>query len=797
MRYRRTIILVILALVFETCLWEVLKAASPSVSPQVDFHSLNSKFESLVSEVIQEGGYTEYVDNLKIEFDPKQSDSLLDKVKITLDYSISKLTTIPFHHPIELTGVFLFSKDEQHSINRDIWKTNIYLKLSVKTDFFAALRTWGGLHKPTQDQRTKSEIRESFYQILHEAAQMVERGSNAKSIVRAVYTRCKKLEKAVDDRLKELEPRLRKMREEETYSLEEMLTISREHNSLTNVKLVLENMNISDSGRQLSVVIPDCPASIQILGKNTSLEKVDRLAVMASENEFFIEISTTADIGTDRQNEYNRAKSGIIQTLQAFQAGEFDIAFKGKLKNALGMLFQDTDSTKAQSPNRSVSETLVAQNVLFTLFSVAPIYKLNPVTNPLESAAKVNDNWVTLIIATSPNSQRVAYATKERDKWTMVLDGERVGIKYDGIYNLVFSPNGKRFAFLAEHSGKKFAVVDGKEENERYDSAASLVFSPDSQRLAYQAVQDEKCFILVDSKPDDCQWDAIGSDSPKFTPDSKKVFYIGCKKEKYGRHNYNSEVVVAGQAPIPVPDLFQNISDLTFSPDSAHSAYAALPIVVTPEDKHKWSVIVDYKKQKDYEFILKNTIVFSPDSKRLAYAARSTKIENGVHISQEFVVVDGIEHEKFYTIYKGTIVFSPDSKQIAYVASAQGRDCLILNGRETASYDGIGLPSFSPDSQRLAYPASDKGKWFLVVDGKKQKDYDFIYNRALFSPNSRHVTYIVRQNGQMTVVLDETEGKQYDALGMGGWIIFDSPTRFHYLALRKDCFYLVEEKLME
>jgi len=51
------------------------------------------------------------------------------------------------------------------------------------------------------------------------------------------------------------------------------------------------------------------------------------------------------------------------------------------------------------------------------------------------------------------------------------------------------------------------------------------------------------------------------------------------------------------------------------------------------------------------------------------------------------------------------------------------------------------------------------------------------------------------------VVVDGTEGKQYDELMVGtivpgrGVIIFDSPDSLHYLALKHNTVYLVEERI--
>ena len=70
-----------------------------------------------------------------------------------------------------------------------------------------------------------------------------------------------------------------------------------------------------------------------------------------------------------------------------------------------------------------------------------------------------------------------------------------------------------------------------------------------------------------------------------------------------------------------------------------------------------------------------------------------------------------------------------------------------------------GGPIFSPDSQRVAYGAQAGEKRFVVVDGKEGELYD-------------------------EIVTDE-----------GGGIIFDSADRLHYLAIKGEGIYLVEERI--
>ncbi len=65
----------------------------------------------------------------------------------------------------------------------------------------------------------------------------------------------------------------------------------------------------------------------------------------------------------------------------------------------------------------------------------------------------------------------------------------------------------------------------------------------------------------------------------------------------------------------------------------------------------------------------------------------------------------------------------------------------------------------SPDNTRVAYTAQDGNKEFVVVDGKEEKQYDGI------------ITFV------------------------GGRIVFDSPDTLHYLAVKGNRIYLIEERI--
>lgn len=154
--------------------------------------------------------------------------------------------------------------------------------------------------------------------------------------------------------------------------------------------------------------------------------------------------------------------------------------------------------------------------------------------------------------------------------------------------------------------------------------------------------------------------------------------------------------------------------------------------------------MVDGKEEKRYASILKHTLTFSPDGKRVAYAAREG--------DKWFVIEETTDGDRF----KNIITFRPDSN-FGEVRNDDAKDVISSIGNQ---YDGIieGSLIFSPDSKHLVYGVSNSDGQFVVMDGKDGKRYDsiiFIYD--------------------------------------GGGIIFDSPDLFHYLARKNGGIYLVEE----
>lgn len=191
----------------------------------------------------------------------------------------------------------------------------------------------------------------------------------------------------------------------------------------------------------------------------------------------------------------------------------------------------------------------------------------------------------------------------------------------------------------------------------------------------------------------------------------------------------------------------------TVSPDQRRIAYAT---VVGGLFGRKMSVVVDGKEIGQYDNILANTLLFSPDSQRFGFGA----LRDG----KRLVVVDGKEeitgHER---LGAGSFVFSPDSKRLAYsTGTVDKKWSVIVDGRSGKQYDGVGSHNirFSPQSERLAYVAADGGRWFVVIDGQEGKRHDGILDHSLvFNPDGKTVAYIAKvANKQLAVIGDQHYG---------------------------------------
>lgn len=188
---------------------------------------------------------------------------------------------------------------------------------------------------------------------------------------------------------------------------------------------------------------------------------------------------------------------------------------------------------------------------------------------------------------------------------------------------------------------------------------------------------------------------------------------------------------------------------VTWSPDSKRLAFVA-----RSSRRSRCSVVLDGVEQKQYDTV-RMPLVFSPDSRRFAYLAKKGE--------RWLAVVDGVEGKEYDDV-GGPIAFDAEGKRVAYSARAGDKWFVVADGEEGERYDFVRPPVLSPDGTRLAFAANSGSAWFVVLDGLRQPDYDGVSFASLtFSPNGQHFCYQARRGTSRVTVADGLEGIPYDA----------------------------------
>jgi Tol biopolymer transport system component len=290
-------------------------------------------------------------------------------------------------------------------------------------------------------------------------------------------------------------------------------------------------------------------------------------------------------------------------------------------------------------------------------------------------------------------------------------------------------------------------------------------------------------------------------DSSATSPDLRRFAYVvRSEAEHYvfvdGQRQKSYNAIGKGYPFVDSNGSLVNLGNPIFSPDSKRVSYLA-----QEGYNDKWIVVVDGQEQKPYDDIGGLTLLFSPNSKQVAYVVAVG--------SKQCVVVDGEEHKLYDWI--GDLTFSPDSRRLAYWAGSKGRRLVVVDGEEGKRYDGVAqgegprfmswdspwvagtsFPiAFSANSLRVAYSAVLGSDVFAVVDGKEQNAYNGVRDGPLFSPDSRRVAYVVYSAGWKSVVVDGQKQKPYEEIGEGSLVFSPSSRRIAYAVCSREKWFAV------
>lgn len=422
-------------------------------------------------------------------------------------------------------------------------------------------------------------------------------------------------------------------------------------------------------------------------------------------------------------------------------------------------------------------------------------------------------DWVAKSIVFSPDSRRVAYQAgiKKRPEAVeregglyhlrLVVD-EAEGPLHESISfsSPVFSPDSQRLAYVAKEGDKSVMIVDGRKER-AYDKIGMgrPVFSADSRHMGYIAQDGDRWLVVMDGVPGPMQ-DYIPENSLVFSPDSSRWAY-GVRSLVRGTDG-NSEVfqvVLDGKAGEP----YDAIEAILFSPDSRHVAYKA-------RKNGLWRVVLDGNDGIEYPEIMDGWPVYSPDSSLLAYWMKTSTEKWTIFIARIAGNKDagadtslacpcrGISGGQYDGIVTESAVFSPDSRHLAFVAVSGDEKQVVVDGNIGERYTEVGGVCFSSDSRRTAYWALRNEKWRVITDsGQSGAEWDGIRGGVVFfgqqsDPNGVQMVYGAAQGDLRRLIVNgEPVGQAYDKIATG-FAPLPQGNGFEVIAARNNKLYRVK-----
>ena len=413
----------------------------------------------------------------------------------------------------------------------------------------------------------------------------------------------------------------------------------------------------------------------------------------------------------------------------------------------------------------------------------------------------------------SPDSSKIGFFARENKNWFLVMDGKeqrehQPEEKFRSTtlrLSMRYSEEGAHHCYTAEAADGQYLVVDGKAVGDKFAEVFGCTFSHDGKRIAYPAREKrgEKVFYVIDGVKQK-GYDLTGTFT--FSPDGKRFAYTAYPSKASSQIGRWEFIVLDGREE----KEYYKVFSVLFSPDSKRTAYAA---ELGTDVKPKGAVVLDGQEISDERAGLGSfwvsgiffpKLVFSPDSKRIAYGAEVLPVKSlfapKPPPKSQYNVIDGKPGKPYEGV--SLPVFSPDSRRIAYYGRVQKRQMMLIDNEEGKPYDDVGHPVFSPDSTRVGYRAQQGGDRFIVVDGKEYAKYEGVSN-PVFSPDSKRTCYIARKSGKVTVVIDDVEGQFYDEIYARRWrkkvthagIGFSSQDSFHYFAKKGNELIFVQETI--
>jgi WD40 repeat protein len=336
-------------------------------------------------------------------------------------------------------------------------------------------------------------------------------------------------------------------------------------------------------------------------------------------------------------------------------------------------------------------------------------------------------------IAFNPTGERMIYAAQVGSKLVLVENGKESS-QYDSLGIPVFSPDGKHVAAPAKTGSMQVMLYDGQESMKYEGLGDDIVFSDDSEHYAYFAKIRGKVSVVWDGKAQSLSFDEYGVKTLAISSDGKQIAYVG----KEGGNDY---VVFNQQKSQP---LHVGSNSLLLSKDGKHIVYTSL-------NGNEQKVCMDGKCGAGFELIGNSSIMLSEDSSHFLYIALKQ--------SKWRLVRDGNEETPCDAIFEGTLKMSSNGNRWAYGCRSNQSTKVIVNSAEATTCDGIlksGQPKFNKTGNLLAYSIGRGNKQYMIINGKASRAYDGV-GPIMFSDKGEHAAHIAKDGASTLFVLDGNE----------------------------------------
>jgi hypothetical protein len=345
----------------------------------------------------------------------------------------------------------------------------------------------------------------------------------------------------------------------------------------------------------------------------------------------------------------------------------------------------------------------------------------------------------------SPDGGHYAVLSNKGSREVIIIDGvegpefDRAAHAPGGITSLIdfaFSSNGLHSAYAGQRGDNIIAVIDGKEaftitsvnqavggaligfdqtyihdRNQGRQIARPFLVSPGGRVAVASVEKGSSVYMFLD-----------GVKSPAYREiDPRQVAFVGEKLVYAARTPDQQWHVVENNKPGPA---FGAIRSLNLSDNDQHYAYigtnGASATVVVDGVPGTPRAVSTFGIGHDLEVASNGRVAYLVDTP----TGGGKGLTQALYVDDKLVYTDVKPFASSYATGQNRSVniaiFSPDGKKFAYVRPVPGGMAAVIDGKQSISYDGVGVMGFSPDSRRAFFVGLKNVTGnYVVIDGQE------------------------------------------------------------------------------